>query len=42
MKKLKRAKNVQVKKTHSDQYARVPKHGGMLFIFHPVIGLVEL
>jgi hypothetical protein len=35
------AKNVQVKKTHSDQYARVPKHGRMLFLFDPVIGLVE-
>jgi hypothetical protein len=32
-------KNVQVKKTHSDQYARVPKHGRMLFLFNPVIGL---
>jgi hypothetical protein len=36
------SKNVRVKKTHSDQYASVPKHGGMLFPFHPVIGLVEL
>jgi hypothetical protein len=35
-------KNVQVKKTHSDPYARVPKHGRMLFLFDPVIGLVEL
>jgi hypothetical protein len=36
------SKNVQVKKTHSDQYARVPKHGSMLSLFDPVIGLVEL
>jgi hypothetical protein len=27
---------------HSDQYKRVPKHGGMLFLFNPVIALVEL
>jgi hypothetical protein len=39
---LTQAKNVQVKKTHSDQYARVPKHGRMLFLFDPVKGLVKL
>jgi hypothetical protein len=26
----------------SDQYARVPKHGRMLPLFDPIIGLVEL
>jgi hypothetical protein len=36
------AKNVRVKKVQSDQYARVPKHGRMLSLFDPVIGLVEL
>jgi hypothetical protein len=33
---------IQVKKIHSDQYARVPKHRGSLFLFDPVIGLIEL
>jgi hypothetical protein len=36
------AKNIQVNKTHFDQYARVPKHGKMLSLFDPVIGLVKL
>jgi hypothetical protein len=36
------SKNVQVKRVHSDQYARVSKHGRMLALFHPVIGLDEL
>jgi hypothetical protein len=36
------SKNIQVKKVQSDQYARVPKHGRMLTLFDPVIGLVEL
>jgi hypothetical protein len=33
------AKNVQVKKTHSSQYTRVPTHGGTcsLSLFDPVI-----
>jgi hypothetical protein len=35
-------KDIQVKKTHSDKYARVPKHGGSLSLFATVIGLVEL
>jgi hypothetical protein len=26
----------------SDQYARVPKHGRMLALFDPVVGLIEL
>jgi hypothetical protein len=34
--------NVQVKKTHSNQYARVGKHGKMLSLFNLFIGLVEL
>jgi hypothetical protein len=38
---LKQAKYEQVKKLWSDQYARVPKHVGMLALFHPVIDLVE-
>jgi hypothetical protein len=36
------ATNVQVQKTHSDQYSRVPKHGGSLSLFDPIIGLAEL
>jgi hypothetical protein len=28
------SKNVQVNKTHCDQYARVPKHGGSLSLFN--------
>jgi hypothetical protein len=35
------AKNVQVKKTHSDQYAKVPIHGGSPSLFDLVIGLVD-
>jgi hypothetical protein len=35
-------KNVQVKKTPSDQNARVPQHGCSLSLFNPVIGLVDL
>jgi hypothetical protein len=33
---------VEWKKMHSDQYARVPKHGRMLSLFDPVVDLVEL
>jgi hypothetical protein len=36
-----KSKNVQVKKTHLDPYAKVPKHGRILFLFDPVIGLVR-
>jgi hypothetical protein len=36
------AKDVQVKKVQSDQYAGVLKHGRMLALFDPVLGLVEL
>jgi hypothetical protein len=36
------SKNVQVKKTHPDQYSKVPKPGDSLSLFDPVIGLVEL
>jgi hypothetical protein len=32
-------KNVQEKNTPSDQYARVSKHGKMLFLFDPVIDI---
>jgi hypothetical protein len=35
-------KKTHLKKTHLEQHARVPKHGRMLFLFDPVIGLVEL
>jgi hypothetical protein len=35
-----KAKNVQVKKTHSYQYASGSKHGGSLSLFDPVIGQV--
>jgi hypothetical protein len=34
------AKNVQVKKVQSDQYARVSKHGRMLSLINPNLGLL--
>jgi hypothetical protein len=34
------SKNVQVKKTHSDQYARVPKHGGSLSYWKHVFFMI--
>jgi hypothetical protein len=40
--KVPATKNVQVKKTHLDQYALESQTGGMLFLFNLVIGLVEL